>query len=137
MSKLTHLDNEGNARMVDVGGKPITRRIAIASGRVSMQPATAASIREGVTKKGDVLAVARVAGIQAAKRAWELIPLAHPIPLDHVSIDLEVLDDAVLIRAIPAPRRTLWGWFRTVLRPMKLQQESGPANISGPLCVGQ
>ena len=99
MSKLTHIDESGSARMVDVGEKPITRRRAVASGRVTMLPATATAIREGAIKKGDVLAVARIAGIQAAKRASDLIPLSHPLPLDHVSVDLEIKDDAVLIRA--------------------------------------
>jgi len=99
MSKLTHIDDFGNARMVDVGEKPITRRLAVASGRVRMAPATATAIREGAIKKGDVLAVARIAGIQAAKRASDLIPLSHPLPLDHVSVDFEVQADAVLIRA--------------------------------------
>ncbi len=102
MSKLTHLDESGSARMVDVGEKPITRRRAVASGRVTMQPETATAIREGAIKKGDVLAVARIAGIQAAKRASDLIPLSHPLPLDHVSVDFEIKDDAVRIRASAA-----------------------------------
>jgi len=85
--------------MVDVGDKPATRRKAAASGKVVMAPRTAAAIKEGAIEKGDVLSVARVAGVQAAKRAWELIPLAHPIGLDHVRVDLEVVEDGVEIRA--------------------------------------
>jgi len=85
--------------MVDVGDKPATRRKAVASGKVVMAPRTAAAIKEGAIEKGDVLSVARVAGVQAAKRAWELIPLAHPIGLDHVRVDLEVVEDGVEIRA--------------------------------------
>jgi cyclic pyranopterin monophosphate synthase len=99
VAKLTHIDEAGRARMVDVGEKAVTRRRATASGRVQMKPATAAAIKAGSVKKGDVLAVARVAGIQAAKRAWELIPLAHPLPLSHVAVDFEVLEDAVVVRA--------------------------------------
>jgi cyclic pyranopterin phosphate synthase len=90
---LTHFDEAGNARMVDVGHKPETERIAIATGRISMAPATAATIREGRAKKGDVLGVARLAGIMAAKRTAEAIPLCHNIPLTRVDIGL-TLDDA-------------------------------------------
>lgn len=99
MAKLTHTDEGGRARMVDVGDKDVTGRRAVATGKVRMKPETAAAIREGSVEKGEVLAVARVAGIQAAKRAPELIPLAHPLALDHVSVDFEVMDDGVLIRA--------------------------------------
>ncbi len=99
MAKLTHTDSEGRARMVDVGDKDVTRRRAVASGVVKMKPETAKAIAEGAMKKGDVLAVARVAGIQAAKRAPDLIPLAHPLPLDVVRVDFEIGDDRVTIRA--------------------------------------
>ena len=99
MAKLTHLDEKGRAKMVDVGAKPATRRRAVAGGTVRMKPETAAAIRAGAIKKGDVLAVARIAGIQAAKKAWELIPLCHPLPLDHVAVELEVGEDEVRIRA--------------------------------------
>ena len=99
MAKLTHLDGKGRAKMVDVGAKPVTRRRAVAGGTVRMKPETAAAIRAGAIKKGDVLAVARIAGIQAAKKAWELIPLCHPLPLDHVAVELEVGEDEVRIRA--------------------------------------
>ena len=89
--KLTHFDARGAARMVDVGDKPLTRRVAVASGRISMRPATLRLVAAGRAKKGDVLAVARVAAIQAAKRTAELIPLAHPIALTRVSVDFELL----------------------------------------------
>ncbi len=87
MTRLTHLDNEGNARMVDVGGKATTRRTAVASGRIAMSQAALDAIREGGVAKGDVLAVARIAGIMAAKRTGDLIPLCHPLALDRVTID--------------------------------------------------
>ena len=86
--ELTHLDAEGRARMVDVGDKPDTVRVAVARARITMQPATLALIQAGTLKKGDVLTVARVAGIQAAKRTHELIPMCHPLLLTHVAVDL-------------------------------------------------
>ncbi len=88
MSGLTHLDDEGSARMVDVGTKAVTARQAVASGRITMSPDAAAAIRAGSVQKGDVLAVARVAGIMAAKKTSDLIPLCHPLPLSKVEIDL-------------------------------------------------
>ncbi len=88
MSGLTHLDDEGSARMVDVGAKAVTARQAVASGRITMSPDAAAAIRAGSVQKGDVLAVARVAGIMAAKKTSDLIPLCHPLPLSKVEIDL-------------------------------------------------
>jgi len=87
--KLTHLDESGRARMVDVGGKPDTQRIAVAKGEVVMQPTTLRLIREGGIEKGDVLAVAQVAGVLAAKRTHELIPMCHPLLLTHVSLTFE------------------------------------------------
>ena len=92
MNKLTHLDDSGAARMVDVGGKPETARLATATGRIVMQPATLAAVREGSGPKGDVLAAARIAGIMAAKKTGELIPLCHPLALDAVSVDFEFED---------------------------------------------
>ena len=86
---LTHLDPQGSARMVDVGDKPDSVRSATAAGVVTMQPETLALILEGNVKKGDVFTVARLAGINAAKHTWELIPLAHQIPLSHVSVDFD------------------------------------------------
>ena len=90
---LTHFDADGQAHMVDVGAKAETRRVAVASGRIVMQPETFAMIRAGTAKKGDVLGIARIAAIQASKRSSELIPLCHPIPLTRVTVDFE-LDDA-------------------------------------------
>jgi cyclic pyranopterin phosphate synthase len=85
--KLTHLDEEGRASMVDVGGKPDTERVAVAKGEITMLPETLALIREGGISKGDVLAVAQVAGIMAAKRTHALIPMCHPLLLTHVAVD--------------------------------------------------
>ncbi len=101
MTELTHFDERGQARMVDVGAKPETHRIAIARGRVYLRPETLQLIREGRAAKGDVLGVARVAGIMAAKRTGELIPLCHPLPLTRVEIDLEPneLDSCIDIEA--------------------------------------
>lgn len=87
MTKLTHLDESGAARMVDVGGKPPTAREATAEGTITMTPEALGAIRDGTTKKGDVLAVARVAGIMAAKKTSDLIPLCHPIALASVTVD--------------------------------------------------
>jgi cyclic pyranopterin phosphate synthase len=86
--KLTHLAGSGEARMVDVSGKAATEREAVAEGRVVMQPETLAIVREGNAKKGDVLGTARIAGIMAAKRTHELIPLCHPLAISQVALDL-------------------------------------------------
>ncbi|MBR0551391.1 cyclic pyranopterin monophosphate synthase MoaC [Stakelama marina] len=99
MSELTHLDDRGAARMVDVGGKQVTAREAVARGHISMSQHAAAAIRDGTAKKGDVLAVARVAGIMASKRTSDLIPLCHPLPLSRVEIDLTVEDAGVTATA--------------------------------------
>jgi cyclic pyranopterin phosphate synthase len=90
--KLTHLDDSGNARMVDVSDKPDSERLAIASGEVLMKPATLELIRAGKMKKGDLLTVAQIAGIQAAKRTAELIPLCHPLPISHIDVRLSLSD---------------------------------------------
>lgn len=95
MSKLTHLDHEGAAHMVDVGGKPATARRAVASGRITMSPQALAAIRAGNAPKGDVLGTARIAGIMAAKRTGELIPLCHPLGLEAVTIDFAYEQDAI------------------------------------------
>jgi len=87
---LTHFDADGQAHMVDVGDKSETRRVAVATGRIRMQPATFEMVRSGSAKKGDVLGVARIAAIQAAKRTSELIPLCHPIPLTRVAVEFEM-----------------------------------------------
>ena len=96
---LTHMDDEGRARMVDVGDKPVTTRTAVASGFVRMAAATVQAIREHRTPKGDPLEVARLAGIMAAKRTAELIPLCHPLPLAHADVQLEVRDNGIQITA--------------------------------------
>jgi len=88
--KLTHFDERGAARMVDVAAKPETHRVAVAGGAITMEPATLALIRSGTARKGDVLGVARIAAIQAAKRTSELVPLCHPVPLTSVRVDFEV-----------------------------------------------
>lgn len=102
MTRLTHLDDAGAAHMVDVAGKPATAREAIATGRITMAPAALAAIRDGAAGKGDVFAVARVAGIMAAKRTSELIPLCHPLPLTRVAIDLALDENGVVVTATAA-----------------------------------
>lgn len=100
MSELPHFDADGQARMVDVGEKPMTRRLAVASGRVQMDPATLILIRDNQVKKGDVLELARIAGVMATKRTADLIPLCHPIRLNSVEIGFEFLDASTIgIRA--------------------------------------
>jgi len=95
VAELTHLDAQGKARMVDIGAKAETARVAVASGRIRMSAAALAAIREGNVPKGDVLAAARIAGIMAAKKTAELIPLCHPVGLDAVTVDLAFEADAV------------------------------------------
>ena len=95
MSKLTHLDDRGQARMVDVGGKPETARSATATGRIRMSPQALAAVRDGSGPKGDVLAAARIAGIMAAKKTAELIPLCHPLALDAVTVEFAFEADGV------------------------------------------
>src|SRR5580692_5417652 len=99
MTELTHLDSAGQARMVDVSGKNVSARSARATGRVLLSAAAVAALREGRVPKGDALAVARIAGIQGAKRTPDLIPLCHPIGLHAVSVELTVTDDGVSIEA--------------------------------------
>lgn len=104
MSKLTHLDDSGAARMVDVGAKDVTERVAVARARIAMEPETLALLREGGHKKGDVLAVARVAGIQAAKKTSDLIPLCHPLMLTGVEVDFELDDSASAVTVLATCR---------------------------------
>ncbi|MDO8211537.1 cyclic pyranopterin monophosphate synthase MoaC [Conexibacter sp. CPCC 206217] len=101
MSGLTHIDDEGNARMVDVGEKAVSDRRAVARATVRMLPATAAAVRDGNAPKGDVISTARIAGIQAAKRTSELIPLCHGLPLSFVDVVAEVDADGgrIVLRA--------------------------------------
>jgi cyclic pyranopterin phosphate synthase len=100
-TSLTHIDDAGRARMVDVGAKAETERVAVARGRICMLPETLALIESGQAKKGDVLTVAQIAGIQAAKRTHELIPMCHPLLLTHVSVELASFrDEAASVSAI-------------------------------------
>jgi len=102
VSDLTHLDAAGAARMVDVSGKAVTAREAVATGHIAMSTAALDAIREGAAAKGDVLAVARIAGIMAAKKTAELIPLCHPLPLNRVAVDF-AFDDNGLTATATAP----------------------------------
>jgi cyclic pyranopterin phosphate synthase len=103
-SGLTHIGADGEARMVDVGAKPETERRAVAEARLRMQPATAAAIAAGDGPKGDVLGPARIAGIAAAKRTGELIPLAHPLPLSFVEVAVTVDEGEGLVRLVAEAR---------------------------------
>ena len=106
MSKLTHLDDKGAARMVDISGKAATARIAIAEGFISMSADALRAVRGASAAKGDVIAVARIAAIQAAKRTADLIPLCHPLPLSSITVDFALEADGVRITASAA---TSWG----------------------------
>lgn len=90
MSSLTHFDAQGQAHMVDVGGKPATHRIAVAEGRIAMAPETLAIVQNGTAQKGDVLGIARIAAIMAAKKTSDLIPLCHPLALTRVAVEFEL-----------------------------------------------
>jgi cyclic pyranopterin monophosphate synthase len=103
---LTHIDDEGAARMVDVGDKAATQRVAVAESRVAMSPETAAAVARGNAPKGDVIGTARLAGIQAAKRTFELIPLAHPLALSFVDVTLHVDVDAGFVTLTSEARIT-------------------------------
>jgi cyclic pyranopterin monophosphate synthase len=103
---LSHIDSAGSARMVDVGHKPDTDRVAVATGEVHMRPETLALIRAGQIKKGDVLTVAQIAGLMAAKRTSELIPLCHPLPLTHIDVRCELRDDLPGVAITAAVRTT-------------------------------
>ena len=99
MTKLTHIDEHGAAHMVDIGGKPETARKAVATGRIRMSAEALEAIRDGDAPKGDVLAAARIAGIMAAKKTGELIPLCHPLSLDAVTVEFAFEDNAVRVTA--------------------------------------
>jgi cyclic pyranopterin phosphate synthase len=99
MAKLTHLDDQGAAHMVDVSAKAVTERVAVAEGQITMSDQALTAIRDGSAKKGDVLAVARIAGIMAAKNTSSLIPLCHPIALSSVTVDLDLMADGVRVTA--------------------------------------
>lgn len=97
MGELTHFNEQGRARMVDVTDKAVTHRTAVAAGEVHMSPETLENIKAGTLKKGDVLAVAQVAGIQAAKHCWELIPMCHPLPLTGIDITFSLSDTPCMV----------------------------------------
>ena len=101
LTPLTHFDAAGQAHMVDVGGKAVTHRVAVASGRIRMQPATLELISSGSSRKGDVLGIARIAAIQGAKKTSELIPLCHPLAITRIAVEFEIAaaDGAVTCRA--------------------------------------
>ena len=98
MSDLTHFNMAGEAHMVDVGGKEVTKRVAVAKGQIQMLDTTLALIKQGGHKKGDVLGIARIAGIMAAKKTSDLIPLCHPLSLTKVTLDLDILEDEVAVQ---------------------------------------
>lgn len=100
MSNLTHLDNAGNAAMIDISAKAATEREAVAEGRITMSVEALAAIKDGAAKKGDVLATARIAGIMAAKKTSELIPLCHPLALSKVAVDFEFEADGIRVTAL-------------------------------------
>jgi cyclic pyranopterin phosphate synthase len=108
MAELPHFDPDGRARMVDVGEKPVTRRVAVASGRVQMKPETMALIKDRKIQKGDVLELARIAGVMASKKTSDLIPLCHPLRLDSVEIGFEFSNETTIeIKAtVAATERT-------------------------------
>src|SRR5208337_2229789 len=106
MSDLTHLDEHGAARMVDVSGKEATPREATAEAVIVLSPEAFAAVTEGTAPKGDVLAAARIAGIMAAKKTWDLIPLCHPLPLDKVSIEFEALAERRALRIAATAKTT-------------------------------
>lgn len=142
MTRLTHLDQDGAAHMVDVSTKPATTRQAIATGRITMSQEARQAISEGLVKKGDVLAVARVAGIMAAKKTSELIPLCHPLPLSSVSIDLE-LDDAGVVATATAKTsgqtgvemEALTAVSTTLLTVYDMAKAIDKAMIIGDICL--
>jgi cyclic pyranopterin monophosphate synthase len=100
MSKLSHFDDAGNAAMVDISSKDATLREAVAEGRITMSAEALAAIKDGIVKKGDVLATARIAGIMAAKKTSELIPLCHPLALSKVAVDFEFEAGGILVTAL-------------------------------------
>lgn len=98
MKELTHIGDDGRARMVDVSAKPLSTRTAVAAGTISLRKQTADLVRKNAIAKGDVIAVAKIAGIQAAKQTAHLIPLCHPLPISEVKLDIEILSDSAEVR---------------------------------------
>ena len=109
MAELTHFNEQGRARMVDVTEKAVTHRRAVAAGEIHMAPETLQNIKDGTLKKGDVLAVAQVAGIQAAKHNWELIPMCHPLPLTGIDITFALSDSPCMVEIQAAVTCTMQG----------------------------
>lgn len=107
MNKLNHFDAAGNAIMVDVGGKALTERVAVASGKIFVSKDVYSAIAAGTSKKGDILGVARIAGIMAAKKTPDVIPLCHPLPLSHCGLDFELLPDKFAVK-VTATVKTTW-----------------------------
>lgn len=106
-ARLNHFDDEGNAVMVDVGGKNLTERVAIASGKIFVDDEIYSAIEKGTVAKGDVIGVARLAGIMAAKKTSDVIPLCHPLPLSHCSLDFEMLPEESAVK-VTATVKTTW-----------------------------
>ena len=113
MGELTHFNEQGRAKMVDVTEKAVTHRTAVAAGEIRMAPETLEKIKAGTMKKGDVLAVAQVAGIQAAKHNWELIPMCHPLPLTGIDITFALSDEPAMVEiraAVTCTASPAWRW---------------------------
>ena len=102
--KLSHVDADGSARMVDVGGKDITQRVAVAEGQIRMSAEAFRLVRDNALDKGDVLGAARLAGIQGAKRTSDLVPLCHPLPLDHIDVATELMESMPGVRVVATTR---------------------------------
>lgn len=107
LKEMNHFDAKGNAIMVDVGGKALTERVAVASGKIFVSEEVFAAIQSGTAKKGDVLGVARIAGIMAAKKTFEMIPLCHPLPLSHCAVDFDLLAQESAVK-VTASVKTTW-----------------------------
>ena len=136
---LSHVDKSGAARMVDISAKPRVKRTARARGKITLQPKTIERIRERLVKKGDVLAAARIAGISAAKKTWDLIPLCHNIEIDHVAVDFEIAEDGIdilstavctdktgiemeALTAVTVAALTIYDMCKAVDREMKIEE---------------
>ena len=124
MAELTHFNEQGRARMVDVTEKAVTHRRAVAAGEIHMAPETLQNIKYGTLKKGDVLAVAQVAGIQAAKHNWELIPMCHPLPLTGIDITFALSDSPCMVEiqaAVSVAALTIYDMCKAVQKDMRIE----------------
>ena len=126
MAELTHFNEQGRARMVDVTEKAVTHRRAVAAGEIHMAPETLQNIKDGTLKKGDVLAVAQVAGIQAAKHNWELIPMCHPLPLTGIDITFALSDSPCMVEiqaltAVSVAALTIYDMCKAVQKDMRIE----------------